>query len=206
MLLNVTIKFSFISSRRNRERQDRKENRPRTVQISVPSELVMDLLAKGATLQVQIGPVPLRPNLTRPEGPELTNPRPEADTVNIRPNADEHPRPNPAGRSDIDPPRPERPQSRHQTNRPVSPFTDWSSLSDNEVISVDSEEDDYVPRSPEYTPDSPGPVVEPEDKTQDLIITVNLVLLENLSFQLTMRIDPDPLWAEGTSYRGFPPF
>ena len=39
MLLNVTMKFPFISSRRNRERQDR-ENRPRTVQISVPSELV----------------------------------------------------------------------------------------------------------------------------------------------------------------------
>ena len=66
MLLNVTMKFPFISPRRNRERQDR-ENRPRTVQISVPSELVMDLLTKGAILQVQIGPVPLRPNLTRPE-------------------------------------------------------------------------------------------------------------------------------------------
>ena len=46
----------------------------------------------------------------------------------------------------------------------MSPFTDWSSLSDNEVISVDSEEDDYVPKSPEYTPDSPGPVVESEDQ------------------------------------------
>ena len=108
--------------------------------------------------------MPLRPNLTRPERPESTNPRPEAETVNMRPNADEHPRPNPAGRSDIDPPRPERPQSRCQTNRPVSPFTDWSSLSDSEVIFVDSEEDDYVPKSPEYTPDSPGPVVEPEDQ------------------------------------------
>ena len=52
----------------------------------------------------------------------------------------------------------------------MSPFTDWSSLSDNEVISVDSEEDDYVPKSPEYIPDSPGPVVESEDQTQDLII------------------------------------
>ena len=163
MLLNVTMKFPFISSRRNRERQDR-ENRPRTVQISVPSELVMDLLTKGAILQVKIGLVPLRPNLTRPERPESTNPRPEAETVNIRPNADEHPRPNPAGRSDIDPPRPERPQSKCQTNRPVSPFIDWSSLSDNEVISVDSEEDDYVPKSPEYTPDSPVPVVESEDQ------------------------------------------
>ena len=98
MLLKVTMKFPFISSRRNRERQDREENRPRTVQIYVSSELVMDLLTKGAILQVQIGPVPLRPNLTRPEGPELTNPRPEAETGNIRPNEDEHPRPNPAGR------------------------------------------------------------------------------------------------------------
>ena len=75
MLLNVTMKFPFISSRRNRERQDREKNRPRTVQISVPSELVMDLLAKGTILQVQIGPVSLRPNLTRPEGPESTNPK-----------------------------------------------------------------------------------------------------------------------------------
>ena len=32
------------------------------------------------------------------------------------------------------------------------------------MISVDREEDDYVPKSPEYTPDSPGPVVEPEDQ------------------------------------------
>ena len=96
MLLNVTMKFPFMSSRRNRERHDREENTPRTVQISVPSELVMDLLAKGAILQVQIGPAPLRPNLTRPEGPESTNSRPEAETGNIRPNADEHPRPNPA--------------------------------------------------------------------------------------------------------------
>ena len=85
MLLNVTMKFPFVSSRRNRERQDREENRPRTIQISVPSELVMDLLTKGAILQVQIGPVPLRPNLTRPgPRPELTNPRPEAETVNIK--------------------------------------------------------------------------------------------------------------------------
>ena len=71
---------------------------------------------------------------------------------------DENPRPNPAERSETDPPRPERPQSRHQAIRPESPFTDWSSFSDNEVISVDSKEDGYVPRSPEYIPDSPGPV------------------------------------------------
>ena len=79
--------------------------------------------------------------------------------------ADESSRPNPNGRSENDVPRPERPISRHQPSRPVSPFTDWSSLSDNaEVISVPSEDDDYVPRSPEYEPDSPGPVVETEDQ------------------------------------------
>ena len=61
------MKLLFVSSRRNRGTgQEREENRPRTVQISVPSELVMDLLAKGAILQVQIGPVPLRPDLARP--------------------------------------------------------------------------------------------------------------------------------------------
>ena len=69
------MKLIFVSSRRNRE-------------ISVPSELVMDLQATGAILQVQIGPVPLRPDLARPaprpERSESTNPRPEAETSNIR--------------------------------------------------------------------------------------------------------------------------
>ena len=46
----------FVSSRnRGTEQEREKENRPQTVQISVPSELVMDLLAQGAILQVQIG-------------------------------------------------------------------------------------------------------------------------------------------------------
>ena len=44
ILLNLTMKLPFVSSRRNRERQDREENRPRTIQISVPSDLVLDLL------------------------------------------------------------------------------------------------------------------------------------------------------------------
>ena len=164
----VTMKLHFVSSREGQDEEN--QNRPRTIQISVPCELVMDLLSQGAILQLQIGPVPLRPNLTRPERPESTNPRPEAETVNIRPNTDEHPRPNVAGGSGIDPPRPERLPSRCpavrtvKAVRPVSPFTDWSALSDNEVISVSSEdEDDYVPRSPEYIPNSPGP----EDQTQD---------------------------------------
>ena len=170
----VTMKLSFVSSRRNRDEQDgENQNRPRTIQISVPCESVMDLLSQGAILQLQMVPVSLRSNLTRPERPETTNPRPEAETVNIRPNADEHPRPDPTGESGIDPPRPERPPSRHpavravrtvRPIRPVSPFTDWSSLSDNDAISVSSEdEDNYVPRSPEYIPNSTGP----EDQTED---------------------------------------
>ena len=42
---------------------------------------------------------------------------------------------------------------------------DWSSLSDNDVISVHSDGSDakYVPRSPVYEPDSPGPVQEREN-------------------------------------------
>ena len=122
-----------------------------------------------------MGPVPLRPDLAmpglRPERPDSTNARPEAEASNIRPNnvTDENPRPNPAGRSEIEPSRPERPRSGHPPTRPVSrpvtPFTDWSSLTDNEVISIPSEDDDdYVPRSPMYEPDSPGPVEEPENQ------------------------------------------
>ena len=161
----------FVSSRTRRPEQDNRENRTsNSIWISVPCELVMDLLSQGAILQLQMGPVPLRPDLgrpgPRPERPEPTNPRPEAETSNIRPNvADDSSRPNPNGRSENDVPRPERPMSRHPPIRPVSPLTDWSSLSDNaEVISVPSEDEDYVPRSPEYEPDSPGPLVETEDE------------------------------------------
>ena len=77
-------------------------------------------------------PVPLRLDLARP------GPRPESrpETSHTRPNVtDENPWPNPAGRSEIDPPRPERPRSRcppvRPVSRPVTPFTDWSSLTDN---------------------------------------------------------------------------
>ena len=170
----VTMKLPFVSSREGQDGENQNQNRSRTIQISVPCELVMDLLSQGAILQLQMGPVPLRPNLTRPERPEANNPRPDPrETVNIRPNTDEHCRPNPSGGSDIDPPRPERPPSRCPAARtvrtvrpirPVSPFTDWSSLSENDVISVSSDdEDNYVPRSPEYIPNSPGP----EDQTED---------------------------------------
>ena len=124
----------------------------------------MDLLSQGAILQLQMGPVPLRPDLARPgprpERPDPTNVRSEAEVSNIRPNnvTDENPRPKPTERSEIYPPRPERPRSRcpptRSVSRPVTPFTDWSSLTDNEVISIPSEDDDdYVPRSPVYEPD-----------------------------------------------------
>ena len=46
----VIMNVIFVSSR-NREREQ--ENIPRTVQITVSSELIMDLLAQGAILQVQ---------------------------------------------------------------------------------------------------------------------------------------------------------
>ena len=159
------MKLSFISSRRRQGQEEREEIIPRTVRISLPSELVMSILTRGAILQVQIGPVPIRPVLRPASSPE----RPESA---LRPNAPgEDPRPNPAGRTNIDPPRPERPVSRHPPARPVSRppvdhFTDWSSLSDNnnEVISIPSsdEDNDYVPRSPLYEPNSPDPVSRPD--------------------------------------------
>ena len=127
---------------------------------------MLDLLNRGAILQIQMGPVPLRPDLARP-GPRPERPESRPETSHARANVtDENPRPNPAGRSETDPPRPERPQSRCQAIRPVSPFTDSSSLSDNEMISVDSKEDDYVSRSPEYIPESLGPV-ETEDQNRN---------------------------------------
>ena len=55
-----------ISLLQNRGTEQDREQENRTVQISVPCELVMDLLAQGAILQMQIGPVPLRPDLTSP--------------------------------------------------------------------------------------------------------------------------------------------
>ena len=102
----------------------------------------MDLLAQGATLHVQIGPVPLRLDLAqtapRPERPESTNTRPDAS--NTRPNvAAKNPRPNPTGRSETGLTRPDRHVSKCPPAMPVSPYTDWSSLSDNDVISVHSE-------------------------------------------------------------------
>ena len=110
------MKLSFISSRRSQGQEDREEIMPGTVQVSVPTELVMSLLARGAILQVQIGPVPIRPILRPASSPE----RP-AEPTPLRPNAPgEDPRPNPAGRTNIAHPRPERPVSRCPPTRPVS--------------------------------------------------------------------------------------
>ena len=164
VIMYVTMKLSFISSRRRQGQEDREEVMPGTIQVSVPSELVMSLLARGAILQVQIGPVHIRPVLRPASSPERPEPAP------MRPNAPgDDPRPNPTGRTATNPPRPERPVSRQPPARPVSrppvdPFTDWSSLSDNnnEVISIQSsdEDDDYVPRSPLYEPNSPDIVAQ----------------------------------------------
>ena len=176
------MKIIFVSSRTRRTEQqirtgeqENRENRiSNSVQISVPCEMVMGLLSQGAILQMLFGPVPLRPDLVRPAPrPESTNTRPDA--ANTRPNAANKntrpeaaqltPRPNPR-RSDTDLTRPERPVKRQPPARHVSPYTDWSYLSDNaEVITVpsDDSDDNYVPRSPEYEPDSPGPVQETED-------------------------------------------
>ena len=126
-----------------------------------------------------MGPVPLTPNLARPaSSPERPESRPEP--VHMRPNVpeDDH-RPNSAGRTAIDPPRPERQVSRCPptilvSRPPVDPFTDWSSLSDSnntqdEVISIRStdDDDDYVPKSPMYEPNSPGPESRPDPTDQN---------------------------------------
>ena len=112
LTMYVTMKLPFVSSREGQDGESQNQNR--TIQISVPCKLVMDLLSQGAILQLQMDPLPLRPNLARPEGPGANNPRPvPRETVNIRPNTDKHCKPNPSGGSDADPPRPERPRSRH---------------------------------------------------------------------------------------------
>ena len=78
----------------------------------------------------------------------------------------------------------------------------WSSISDDEVISVDSKEDDYVPRSPEYIPDLPGPV-ETEDQNPN---NNESGPSRRTGFSTDNEERPRILWAEETSCRGFPPF
>ena len=58
----------------------------------------------------------------------------------------------------------------NQDVRPVSPYTDWSSLADEaeaEVISIHSDNsyNNYVLHSPVYEPDSPGP--NPVEESED---------------------------------------
>ena len=153
----------FVSSRgRGRQRNGQQNRIGDTVNITVPSALVLSLLPQGAILQMQIGPVPLRPDLARPAS------RPDSGRSS-RPDSARSSRP--ASRLDSDrSPMTARPASRCpnlDNVRPVSPYTDWSSLGEAEAISINSGDSDngYVPHSPMYEPDSPGPepVEEPED-------------------------------------------
>ena len=86
----------FISSRGGQGQQ----NRPGgdTVNISVPCDLVMGLLSWGVILQMQISPVPPRPDLARP------SPRPDSARTNPRPDS---------GKSQTKITRPARSASRH---------------------------------------------------------------------------------------------
>ena len=108
------MKLPFVSSREGQDGENQDQNRSRTIQISVPCKLVMELLSQGPILQLQKGPVPLRPNLTKPEGPGANNQWPESrpEPVHLRPNVPDDSRPNPTGRTAINPPRSERPVSR----------------------------------------------------------------------------------------------
>ena len=175
---------------------------------------------------MQIGPVPLRPDLVRlaprPEStntrPDASNTRPNLATKNTRPKtAQLNHRPNPTGRSETDLTRPKRPVSRCPPARPVSPYTDWPSLSDNaEVITIPSEDDDYVPRSPEYELDSPGPVQETEDWNptpgdHDHLVLLGLCSQLYLGMPLMRGPDllkrgPHLLLVEEPLCRGFPLF
>ena len=98
---------------------------------------------------------------------------------------------------------------------PVDPFTDWSSLSDSnntqdEVISkhISDDDDDYVPKSPMYELDSPGPVSRPDptDQNPGPGLPASGASRTVKSRDEEMRKDQDPLWAEETSFRWFPPF
>ena len=61
----------FVSSRgKGRQEQGQQNRVGDTVNITVPSDLVLRLLPQGAILQMQIGPVPLRPDLASPALPD----------------------------------------------------------------------------------------------------------------------------------------
>ena len=110
-----------------------------TMNITVPSDLILRQISEGVILQVQISPVPyIRHDSTRPFS------RPDSG-------------------------RPTRPASRPNPgrDRPISPFTGWSSivelptrldLEEEEVIAINSDNDsDYVPPETVYEPGSPRP-------------------------------------------------
>ena len=159
----------FVSSRgRGRQGSDRQQVRPGdTINITVPCDLVMGLLSQGAMLQMQMGPVPLRPELARPTSrldDSGRSSRPvSARSLHSTSRQD-------SGRSPK-PTRPARPASRHpimDNERSISPFTDWSSLEEmptrldvdeTEIMSINEIESDsdYVPHSPLYEPGSPRP-------------------------------------------------
>ena len=151
----------FVSSRA-RGRQEQQVNRVgNTVNITVPSDLVSRLLLEGAILQLQIGPVPyIRQDYARPTSRQNSgrSPRPYIRQDYARPTSRQN-----SGRSP-------RPTSRLNSDRdrPISPFTDWSSigelptrldLEEEEVIAIDDSDNDsdYVPPESMYEPDSPRP-------------------------------------------------
>ena len=108
---------------------------------------------------MQIGPVSLRPDLAKPVS------RPDSGRSS-RPDSVRSSRP--ASRPDSG--RFPRPASRCpnlDNVGPISPYTDWSSLEEAGVISINSGEsdNDYVPPEPMYEPDSSGP--EPVEETKD---------------------------------------
>ena len=123
----------FVSSRGRGRQGNGQQNRiGDTVNITVPSALVLSLLPLGSILQMKIGPVPLRPDLARPA---------------TTPDSGRSSRPDSARSSRPDSGRSPKPASRHpnlDNVRPISPYTDWSSLGEvaAEVISINSGDSD----------------------------------------------------------------
>ena len=149
----------FISSRGRGtlgQGVNRQQNRTGdTVNITVPCDLILGLLSQWAILQMQIGPMPLRPELAKPTSRADSGRSSRPDSARSlrttsRPDSGRSPRTT----------RPARPTGRHPNmdkERPISPFTDWSLLEEistrldleveeAEVISINSNNDnDYVP-------------------------------------------------------------
>ena len=159
----------FVSSRgRGIQGGDRQQVRPGdTINITVPCDLVMGLLSQEAILQMQMGPVPLKPELARPTS------KPDDSGRSCRPDSARplYPTSRPDSGRSPRPTRPARPAIRWpnmDNQRSISPFTDWSSLGEmptrldvdeTEIMSINEIDSDcdYVPRSPLYEPGSPMP-------------------------------------------------